>query len=151
MELFWNNVIFYLNKLCKNRISNIVTFNSSYFAEIALYAACKRNNLPVKLWFKECFRSNPAIEYYIKENKYSHVFQFIKNISVYNESMKKALIAIDKSNSKKITVNGCPRIYDYIVKKNIIKKLKIFYFFLFILRVEYLQVKKQKLKLEFKL
>ncbi len=134
LELFWSKVIFYLNKLCKNKISNIVTFNSSYFAEIALYAACKRNNLPVKLWFKECFRSNPAIEYYIKENKYSHVFQFIKNISVYNESMKKALIAIDKSNSKKITVNGCPRIYDYIIKKKYNKKIKDILFLSFHLK-----------------
>ena len=134
LELFWNKVIFHLNKLYKNRISNIVTFNSSYFAEIALYAACKRNNLPVKLWFKECFRSNPAIEYYIKENKYSHVFQFIKNISVYNESMKKALIAIDKSNSKKITVNGCPRIYDYLIKKKYNKKIKDILFLSFHLK-----------------
>jgi Glycosyltransferase family 28 C-terminal domain. len=88
----------------------------------------------VKLWFKECFRSNPAIEYYIKENKYSHVFQFIKNISVYNESMKKALIAIDKSNSKKITVNGCPRIYDYLIKKKYNKKIKDILFLSFHLK-----------------
>ncbi len=134
LELFWSEVIFNLKNFYKNEISNIVTFNSSYFAEIALYAACNKNNLPVKLWFKECFRSDPAIEYYIKENKYSHVFQLIKKISVYNESMKKALIAIDKSNRKKIFVNGCPRIYDYTNKKKYFKKIKDILFLSFHLK-----------------
>ena len=124
LEMFWTSIILNLKKIHKNKISSLVTFNSSYFAEISLYAACKKNNLPVKLWFKECFRSDPSIKHYIKENKYSHVFQFIKKISVYNESMKNALVAIDKSNSKKITVNGCPRIYDYINTKRYYKRIK---------------------------
>ena len=32
---------------------NFVTFNFTYFAEAALYAGCKQNNIPVKLWYKE--------------------------------------------------------------------------------------------------
>ena len=48
--------------------------------------------------------------------------------------MKKALIAIDKSNSKKITVNGCPRIYDYINKKKYNKKIKDILFLSFHLK-----------------
>lgn len=124
LETFWTEVISNLKNLYKNKISNIITFNCSYFAEISLYAACKKNNLPVKLWFKECFRSDPEFEYFIKENKFDHVFQFIKKISVYNKFMKNALIAVNKNNSKKITVNGCPRIYDYINKKSYNKKIK---------------------------
>lgn len=123
LEKFWIDVIYNLKKLYQNQISNIITFNSSYFAEILLYAACKKNNLPVKLWFKECFRSDPAIKYYISKNKYSHVFQYIQKISVYNETMKKTLVAIEKSNNKKITINGCPRIFDFINKKQYSKKI----------------------------
>lgn len=124
LEMFWTNIILNLKKIHKNKISSLITFNSSYFAEVALYAGCQKNNLPVKLWFKECFRSDPEIENFVKKNRFSHVFRFIQKISVYNEFMKNALIAIDKSNSKKITVNGCPRIYDYINKKKYYKKIK---------------------------
>tara|TARA_B100000900_G_scaffold111309_1_gene93018 strand:- start:10086 stop:11324 length:1239 start_codon:yes stop_codon:yes gene_type:complete len=134
LEMFWTNIILNLKKLHKNKISSLVTFNCSYFAEIALYAGCKKNNLPVKLWFKECFRSDPEIKNFEKNNKYSHVFQFIQKISVYNKFMKNALIAIDKSNSKKITVNGCPRIYDYINKKKYYKKIKDILFLSFHLK-----------------
>ena len=71
----------------ENKISSVVTFNCSYFAEVALYAGCKKNNLPVKLWFKECFRSDPEIKNFVKKNKFGHVFQFIQKISVYNKFM----------------------------------------------------------------
>lgn len=134
LELFWTDVILNLKKLHKNKISSIVTFNCSYFAEVALYAGCKKNNLPVKLWFKECFRSDPEIKNFVKKNKFGHVFQFIQKISVYNKFMKNALIAIDKSNSKKIKVNGCPRIHDYINKKKYDKKIKDILFLSFHLK-----------------
>ena len=48
--------------------------------------------------------------------------------------MKNALIAIDKSNSKKIKVNGCPRIHDYINKKKYNKKIKDILFLSFHLK-----------------
>ena len=57
--------------------------------------------------------------------------------------MKNALIAIDKSNSKKITVNGCPRIFDYVNKKKYYKKIKDILFLSFHNK-KYLQVKKTK-------
>jgi hypothetical protein len=134
LEIFWSNIILNLKKLYKNKISSIVTFNSSYFAEVALYAACKKNNIPVKLWFKECFRSDPEIEDFVKKNRFNHVFKFIQKISVYNKFMKNAIIALDKSNSKKITVNGCPRIFDYISKKKYYKKIKNILFLSFQLK-----------------
>ena len=124
LDKFWTDVIFYFKNFYKNKTLDLVTFNCNYYAEISLYAGCKKNNLPVKLWLKECFRSDPATEYFIKENRYSHIFQFIQKISVYNKSMKNALIAVNKSNSKKITVNGCPRIFDYINKKRYSKRIK---------------------------
>ena len=124
LDLFWEDVIFNLKSFYNNKIFNLVTFNFNYFEEIPLYAACKKNNLPVKLWFKECFRSDPEIEYFIKEHRYGHVFPLFEKISVYNKFMKNALIALDKSNSKKITVNGCPRIFDYINKKKYYKQVK---------------------------
>ena len=144
LEMFWTNVILNLQKLYKNKISSLVTFNCSYFAEIALYAGCKRNNLPVKLWFKECFRSDPETEYFVKENRYSHVFQFIQKISVYNKFMKNALIAVNKSNSKKIAVNGCPRILDYINKKKYYKKIKDILFLSFHKKKGIPSIKKNK-------
>ena len=136
LEMFWTNVVLNLKKLHKNKISSLVTFNCSYFEEVALYAGCKKNNLPVKLWFKECFRSDPSIKDYIKNNKYSHVFKFIQKISVYNKFMKNTLIAVNKSNSKKITVNGCPRIYDYKITKRYKKKIKDILFLSFGLKLQ---------------
>ena len=124
MDTFWIDVINNLKNIYKNKILELVTFNCNYQAEFSLYAGCKENNIPVKLWFKECFRSDPGTEWFIKDNKNSRVFQFIDKISVYNKSMKNALIAINNSNRKKITVNGCPRIFDYINKKKYYKKIK---------------------------
>ena len=124
LEIFWTDVINNLKSLYKNNILELVTFNCNYYSEIPLYAACERNHVHVKLWLKECFRSGPGTEWFIKDNKNSRVFQFIDKISVYNKSMKNALIAINDSNRKKITVNGCPRIFDYINKKKYYKKIK---------------------------
>ena len=39
------------------------------------------------------------------------------------------LIAMDNKNTKKISVNGCPRIYDFINKKKIKKKNKKYFIF----------------------
>jgi len=134
LDLFWEEVIFNLKNLYNSKIINLITFNCNYFEEISLYAACKKNNLPVKLWFKECFRSDPEIEYFIKEHRYGHVFPLFDKISVYNKSMKNALIALNKSNSKKITVNGCPRIFDYINKRKYYKKVKNILFLSFYIK-----------------
>ena len=69
---------------------SLITFNFNYFAETALFAACKKNNVAVKLWLKECFRSKPDIDFFINSNPYGYVFKFIKKISVYNKFMKHA-------------------------------------------------------------
>ncbi len=124
LDRFWSKIIFYLKQYHENKNISFVTFNFNYFAETALFAACKKNNIAVKLWFKECFRSKPDIDFFINSNSYSHVFQFIKKISVYNKLMKNALIALNKSNRNKITVNGCPRRSDFIIKNKYSKKIK---------------------------
>ncbi|MDC0469146.1 hypothetical protein OAN07_01705 [Candidatus Pelagibacter sp.] len=124
LEIFWTKVIFNLKKLYKDKNLELITFNCNYYAEISLYAGCNKNNLPVKLWLKECFRSDPATEYFIKKNRYGHIFKYFQKISVYNKSMKNALIEVNKSNSKKISVNGCPRILDFIIKEKYSKKVK---------------------------
>ena len=85
LDTFWTDVINNLKNIYKNKILELVTFNCNYQAEISLYAGCKENNIPVKLWFKECFRSDPGTEWFIKDarNKYFNVFQsYSKNISL---------------------------------------------------------------------
>ena len=44
--------------------------------------------------------------------------------------MKKMLIGMDSSNKNKITVNGCPRVIDFISKK---KKQKNYKFIIFVI------------------
>ena len=85
--------------------------------ETGIYAGCSNNNIPVKLWNKECFMSDENVKHRIKINEYKNVFKYFNKISVYNNLMKKMLIAMDKSN-KKIMITGCPRIYDFIKKTN---------------------------------
>ena len=89
-----------------------------------MYASCKKNGIPIKLWYKECFRSAPEVDQLINSNRYNHVFKFFQKISVYNKFMKNSLIAMNKSNSKKITINGCPRKNDFINKRKYHKKIK---------------------------
>ncbi len=121
-EKFWTETIFYLKSFYKKEL-NFVTFAYYYFIEQGLYAGCKNNKLPVKLWNKECFISEPDIKYTVKINKYKDVFKFFKKISTYNSSMRKMLIGMDYSNKNKISVNGCPRVIDFISKKKKYKKI----------------------------
>ncbi len=124
LEKFWTDVIFNLKRHFKNKILNLVTFNINYYAEISLYASCKRNGVPVKLWYKECFRSPPEVDHLINSNRYNHVLKFFEKISVYNKFMKDCLTVINGSNTKKISINGCPRKNDYINKKKYYKKIR---------------------------
>ena len=50
-------------------------------------------------------------------------------------------IKIDKKK-KKITVNGCPRINDYIVKEGIVQEYEIYYSYLLTAKEEYRNIKK---------
>ena len=124
-EKFWAETISILKKYFKDKIINFVTFNFTYFAEAALYAGCKQNNIPVKLWYKEGIKTELEADLQAKKigTKFKHVFKNFQNISVYNKVVKNMFIKIDKSNIKKISVNGCPRISDYIIKKNYKKKI----------------------------
>lgn len=123
-EKFWSDIILNLKNHFNNKVINFVTFNYSYYAEAALYAGCKRNNIPVKLWYKEGIKTDLEAKQDAKVSRYNHMFKYFSNISVYNKLVKKMLIAMDKSNSKKITINGCPRIHDYINHKKYYKKIK---------------------------
>ena len=118
-EQFWSETILCLKNYYDNKILNFITFNYTYYAEAGLYAGCKKNNVPVKLWYKEGIKTQLEADLQVKNSgaKFKQVFVNIQKISVYNELVKKMFIKIDKKNKKKITVNGCPRINDYIVKR----------------------------------
>ncbi len=132
-ENFWSKVILNLKKIYKNKNLSFVTFNYTYYAEIGLYEACKRNNIQVKLWHKEGIKTNieAALEAKTWGIKFHHVFDYFSKISVYNKLVKKMFIKINKSNSKKTTVNGCPRLKDYIPKKKYYKKIDTLLFLSF--------------------
>ena len=122
---FWSEVIFFLkNKYFKNKSINFITFAYYYYTEFALYEACKNNNIPIKLWNKECFTSDHDIKYRIKTNEHKLVFKIFYKISVYNRLIKRMLVGMSKSNKNKIVISGFPRIYDFMVKKRKIKKIK---------------------------
>ena len=124
-EQFWADIIFHLKKYYNNKTLNLITFNYTYFAEVALYVGCNINSVPVKLWHKEGIKTNLEAKLEAKKwgTKYQHVFKYFYSISTYNELVKKMFIKIDKSNTNKITVNGCPRIKDYIIKKKYRRKI----------------------------
>jgi len=132
-EKFWTEVILSLKNNYKNKVLSFVTFNYTYFAEAALYAGCTNNNIPVKLWHKEGIKTDLEADLEAKTwgIKFQHVFKYFTEISVYNELVKKMFIKIDKSNSKKITVNGCPRLKDYIIKNKYNKKINTLLFLSF--------------------
>ena len=132
-EKFWTEVILILKNNYKNKVLSFATFNYTYFAEAALYAGCKNNNIPVKLWHKEGIKTDLEADLEAKTwgIKFQHVFKYFTEISVYNELVKKMFIKIDKSNSKKITVNGCPRLKDYIIKNKYNKKINTLLFLSF--------------------
>ncbi len=132
-EKFWTSVILNLKKYFIGKNINFVTFNYSYYAEAALYVGCKNNGIPVKLWHKEGIKNNPkAIEEINTSGViYGHMFKYFSSISVYNNLMKKIFIKIDKKNKNKISVNGCPRIQDYEIKKKYKKKINTLLFLAF--------------------
>lgn len=132
-EKFWADVISNLKKYFNNKALNLITFNYTYFAEAALYVGCKKNNVPVKLWHKEAIQTDLDAEQEIKTIgfKFRHFCKYFTSISVYNELAKKKFIKLDKTNTKKIIVNGCPRIKDYIIKKKYYKKPKTILFLSF--------------------
>jgi hypothetical protein len=138
-EKFLTNVLYYLKKYFIKKDITLITFNFTYSAEIALYAGCKNNNLSVILWHKEGVQTDIDSKYQLETRaiKFRQVFQYFSKISVYNELTKKNFIKIDKKISKKIFVNGCPRLKDYLLKKNIIKSLKIYCFYLLIKKEEF--------------
>lgn len=125
-EQFWAGTILCLKNYYDDKILNFVTFNYTYFAEAGLYAGCKKNDVPVKLWYKEGIKTQLEADLQVKNSgtKFNQVFANIQNISVYNELVKKMFVKIDKKNNKKITVNGCPRIYDYVIEKKYKTKIK---------------------------
>ena len=132
-EIFWGEVIYNLKKLFKDKSINFVTFNYTYFAEIGLYAGCKKNNVPVKLWHKEGIKTDVEADIEAKTwgVKFKHVFKYFSKISTYNNLVKKMFIQIDKSNKKKIIVIGSPRVNDYINKKKYVRKIKTLLFLSF--------------------
>tara|TARA_B100001057_G_C22871767_1_gene959316 strand:- start:15845 stop:17125 length:1281 start_codon:yes stop_codon:yes gene_type:complete len=132
-EKFWSEVIFNLKNNYQNKTLSFVTFNFTYFAEAALYAGCRNNGISVKLWHKEGIKTDLEAELEAKTwgVKFRHIFKYFTEISVYNELVKKMFIKIDKSNSKKTTVNGCPRIKDYLIKKKYNKKVNTLLFLSF--------------------
>ncbi len=129
-QIFWSSVILNLKTYYKNSLLNFVTFNFTYFSEYALYYGCSENNVPVKLWYKEGIKTVHEAKYEAKFSKFKNEINFFYKISVYNEMVKKMFINIAKSLKNKnliedkLSVNGCPRIYDYINKKKKKKKIK---------------------------
>ena len=125
-EEFLKNVIFKLKKYFNNKNISLITFNYTYIAEAALYAGFKRNNLPVILWHKEGVQTDIDSQYQLETRaiKFRNVFKYFSKISVYNEYTKKNFLNVDKKISKKIVVNGCPRLQDYVLKKKYYKKPK---------------------------
>jgi len=125
-EKFWADIIFNLKKYYNDKTLNLITFNYSYYAEVAIYVGCNLNNVPVKLWHKEGIKTDleAQLEAKTKGIEYKNVFKYFHSISTYNEITKKMFIKIDKSNAKKIRVNGCPRIKDYLIKKKYYRKIK---------------------------
>ena len=85
-----------------NKILNFITFNYTYYAEAGLYAGCKKNNVPVKLWYKEGIKTQLEADLQVKNSgaKFKQVFVNIQKISVYNELVKKMFIKIDKKKKK---------------------------------------------------
>ena len=121
-EQFWTDIIFNLKKFYSDKNLNFVTFNYTYYDEVGLYTGCKRNNVPVKLWYKEGIKTDLEAEHTVKVTPFNHMLKFFQNISVYNKLVKEMFIKMDKSNRKKVTVNGCPRIHDYVIRKKYKKK-----------------------------
>ena len=132
LVIFWTDVIKNFKKTYADDVElNVIALAYYYNTEFPLYVACKNNRIPVKLWNKECFMSDPHVRYRIKLNEYKKIFKYFDKISVYNKFMRKMLISMDQSNKYKISVNGCPRINDFINKKKKMKKINKLLFLTF--------------------
>ncbi len=132
-EYFWSKIILNLKNKYLDKKLSFITFNFTYYAEAALYAGCIKNNIPVKLWHKEGIKTDLEADLEAKTwgVKFRHIFKYFNKISVYNELVKRMFVKIDKTNSKKIIVNGCPRIKDYKIKKKYNKKISTILFLSF--------------------
>jgi len=151
-EKFWAEVIFNLKKYFNDKTLKFITFNFDYYAEAALYVGCKKNNIAVKLWHKEGIQTDLDGEHRMNTTfpKLRHMFKYFTDISVYNERTKERFIRLDKENSKKISVNGCPRVLDFITNKKYYKKPRTILFLSFDIRRGITKIKKNK-DLNFKL
>ena len=151
-QRFWVEVISNLKKYFNNKTLNLITFNFDYYAEAALYVGCKKNDIPVKLWHKEGIQTDLEGEHRMRTTfpKLSHMFKYFTDISVYNEFTKDRFIRLDKKNSKKISVNGCPRMIDFISNKKYYKKPTNILFLPFDIKRGIPQIKQNK-NLNFKL
>ena len=58
--------------------------------------------------------------------------------------MKNALVALNKKNKNKISVNGCPRRSDFLIKKRYSKKIKDVLFLSFDNKMGIPRIKKNK-------
>ena len=76
--------------------------------------------------------------------KLRHMFKYFTDISVYNERTKERFIRLDKKNSKKISVNGCPRLTDFITNKKYYKKPRNILFLPFDIRRGIPKIKQNK-------
>lgn len=151
-EKFWTDVILNFKKYFNDKTINFITFNFDYFEEAALYIGCNKNNISTKLWHKEGIQTDSDGEHRMNTTfpKVSHMFKYFSNISVYNETTKKRFIRLDKANLQKISVNGCPRIKDFITKEKYIRRPKNILFLPFDVRRGITKIKKNK-NLNFKL
>lgn len=146
-EKFWSEVVFNIKKHYKDKILNFITFNYTYYAEYALYAACNNNNVPVKLWYKEGIKTDleAKFESNSRRTKYADILNYFQKISVYNKLVKKMFISMNKIVDKKISINGSPRIIDYLFKKKYQKNIDTLLFLLFDTKRGIPRYKKNKL------
>lgn len=151
-EKFCTEVISNLKKYFSNKTINFITFNFDYFAETAFYVGCKKNDIAVKLWHKEGIQTDADGEHRMNTifPRLSHMFEHFTDISVYNERTKERFIRLNKTNFKKVSVNGCPRITDFITKKKYYKKIRTILFLPFDIRRGIPKTKQNK-NLSFKL
>ena len=150
-EKFWTEIIYNLKKNYYNKNLKFITFNFDYYAEAALYFGCKKNNISVKLWHKEGIQTDADGRHRMKTSfsRLSHMFEYFNDISVYNNRTKERFIKLNRNNTKKISVNGCPRIKDFIAKKKYVRKIKTILFLPFDIRRGIPKTEKNK-KLSFK-
>ena len=122
LEKFWTKVIYHLKKIFKHNQLNFLTFAYFYSTEYPLYAGCNNNNIPVKLWNKESFGSEPDLLYRGKSKQFKQASEYFYKISVYNEPMKKMFLNMNINNKKKVEVIGYPKAVEFLNKSKKKKK-----------------------------